>query len=46
MLAVEAATGLLAGALHHEFRNIELSWRPPNQAARTLLLIAGLGGAP
>lgn len=45
LLVVEAATGLLAGTLHHEFRNIELSWRPPNAAARTLLLVAGLGAA-
>jgi uncharacterized membrane protein YfcA len=45
LLLVEAATGRLAGTLHHEFRNIELSWRPPNDAARTLLLIAGLGSA-
>jgi uncharacterized membrane protein YfcA len=45
LLATEAATGLLAGALHQEFRNIELSWRPPNAAARSLLLIAGLGAA-
>ena len=45
LLAAEAATGLLAGFLHHEFRNIEFSWRPPNEAARTLLLVAGLGGA-
>jgi uncharacterized membrane protein YfcA len=43
LLAIEAATGLLAGALHQEFRNIDLSWRPPNAAARSLLLIAGLG---
>jgi uncharacterized protein len=43
LLAVEAATGLLAGMLHHEFRNIELSWRPLNAATKTLLLIAGLG---
>jgi uncharacterized membrane protein YfcA len=45
LLATEAATGLLAGALHQEFRNIELAWRPPNAAARSLLLIAGLGAA-
>jgi uncharacterized membrane protein YfcA len=43
LLAVEAATGLLAGGLHHEFRNIELSWRPSNEATRSLLLIGGLG---
>jgi uncharacterized membrane protein YfcA len=43
LLATEAATGLLAGALHQEFRNIELSWRPPNAAAKSLFLIAGLG---
>jgi uncharacterized membrane protein YfcA len=45
LLAVEAATGLLAGLAHHEFRNIEFAWRPPNAAARTLLLIGGLGAA-
>ena len=45
LLAAEAATGLLAGWLHQEFRNIELGWRPPNDAARTLLLIGGLGAA-
>jgi uncharacterized protein len=45
LLAVEAATGLLAGLLHHEFRNIELSWRPLNDATRSLLLIGGLGAA-
>jgi uncharacterized membrane protein YfcA len=43
LLAVEAATGLLAGLLHHEFRNIDLSWRPLNQATRILLVIGGLG---
>lgn len=43
LLAVEAATGLVAGTLHQEFRNIKLSWRPLNEAARSLLLIAGLG---
>lgn len=43
LLATEAATGLIAGLLHHEFRNIEFSWRPLNQAARSLLLIGGLG---
>lgn len=43
LLAIEAATGLLSGLLHHEFRNIEFSWRPPNEAVRRLLLIAGLG---
>jgi uncharacterized membrane protein YfcA len=43
LLAVEAATGLLAGMVHHEFRNIEFSWRPLNAASRTLLLIGGLG---
>jgi uncharacterized membrane protein YfcA len=43
LLAVEAATGLVAGTLHHEFRNIEFAWRPPNKAAKSLLLIAGLG---
>jgi hypothetical protein len=43
LLAIEAVTGVLAGLLHHEFRNIEFSWRPPNEAARRLLLIAGLG---
>lgn len=45
LMAAEAVTGLLAGMLHHEFRNIELSWRPLNQATRSLLLIAGLGAA-
>ena len=45
LLATEAATGLLAGMLHHEFRNIELAWRPLNAAARSLLLIGGLGAA-
>jgi uncharacterized protein len=43
LLAVEAATGLLAGLLHHEFRNIDLSWRPLNQATRILLVIGRLG---
>lgn len=43
LLATEAATGLLSGLLHHEFRNIEFSWRPPNAAAKSLLLIGGLG---
>jgi uncharacterized membrane protein YfcA len=43
LLAVEAATGLLAGMLHHEFRNIAFSWRPLNAASKTLLLIGGLG---
>jgi uncharacterized membrane protein YfcA len=43
LLAVEAATGLLAGWLHHEFRNIDLSWRPLNQATRILVVIGGLG---
>lgn len=43
LLAAEAATGLLAGILHHEFRNIEFSWRPLNDASRSLLLIGGLG---
>jgi hypothetical protein len=45
LLAVEAATGLLAGLLHHEFRNVELSWRPLNDATRSLLVIGGLGAA-
>ncbi|HUF22644.1 MAG TPA: hypothetical protein VMN81_00850 [Vicinamibacterales bacterium] len=45
LMAAEAITGLLAGMLHHEFRNVELSWRPLNQATRSLLLIAGLGAA-
>jgi uncharacterized membrane protein YfcA len=45
LLATEATTGLVAGMLHHEFRNIQLSWRPLNAATRTLLLIAGLGAA-
>jgi uncharacterized protein len=45
LLVTEAGTGLLAGMLHHEFRNIEFSWRPPNAAARSLLLIGGLGAA-
>jgi uncharacterized protein len=45
LLAVEAATGLLAGMFHQEFRNIELRWRPLNAASRTLLVIAGLGAA-
>jgi uncharacterized membrane protein YfcA len=45
LLAVEAATGLLAGLLHHEFRNVELSWRPLNDATRSLLMIGGLGAA-
>ena len=45
LLAAEAMTGLLAGFLHHEFRNIELSWRPLNEAARTLILIAAFGSA-
>jgi uncharacterized membrane protein YfcA len=43
LMAAEAITGVLAGMLHHEFRNIELSWRPLNSATRSLLLIAGLG---
>jgi uncharacterized membrane protein YfcA len=43
LLAVEAVTGLMAGLLHHEFRNIEFSWRPPNAAARSLLFVGGLG---
>jgi len=43
LLAAEAGTGLVAGLLHHEFRNIELSWHPSNEATRTLLLIGGLG---
>jgi uncharacterized membrane protein YfcA len=43
LLATEAATGVLAGLLHHEFRNIKLSWRPFNEATRNLLLIGGLG---
>jgi uncharacterized protein len=43
LLATEAATGMLAGLLHHEFRNIELSWRPLNATTRSLLLIAGVG---
>ena len=43
LLATEAATGLLAGLLHHEFRNIEFAWRPLNPAAKGLLLIGGLG---
>jgi uncharacterized membrane protein YfcA len=45
LLATEAATGLLAGGLHQEFRNIAMSWRPPNAAARSLFLIVGLGAA-
>jgi uncharacterized protein len=44
LLACEAATGLTAGVMHNEFRNIELSLRPLNQAAKTLLIIAGIGG--
>jgi uncharacterized protein len=43
LMAAEAVTGVLAGMLHHEFRNIELAWRPPNEATGSLLLIAGLG---
>lgn len=43
LLAIEAATGLLSGLLHHEFRNIEFSWRPPNETVTRLLLIAGMG---
>lgn len=43
LLAAEAVTGLLAGLLHHEFRNIEFSWRPLNAAAKSLLLVGGLG---
>lgn len=44
LLAAEAATGLAAGLMHNEFRNIELSWRPLNQATKTVLVIAALGG--
>jgi uncharacterized membrane protein YfcA len=43
LLACEAATGLAAGFMHNEFRNIEISFRPLNEAAQTLLIIAGLG---
>ena len=43
LLASEAATGLAAGGMHNEFRNIELSLRPLNKAAKTLLLVATLG---
>lgn len=44
LLAAEAATGLAAGLMHNEFRNIELSWRPLNQATKTVLAIAAIGG--
>lgn len=43
LLGAEAVTGLIAGLLHHEFRNIEFTWRPLNAAARSLLLVGGLG---
>jgi uncharacterized membrane protein YfcA len=43
LLATEAASGLLAGLLHHEFRNVQFAWRPPNEATKGLLLIGGLG---
>ena len=32
---VPALLAVEVGTLHHEFRNIELSWRLPNEAART-----------
>jgi uncharacterized membrane protein YfcA len=43
LLACEAATGVTAGVMHNEFRNIEISLRPLNKAGQTLLIIAGIG---
>jgi uncharacterized membrane protein YfcA len=43
LLACEAATGLTAGVMHNEFRNVEISFRPLNKAGETLLIIAAIG---
>jgi len=44
LFITEAITGLLAGALHHEFENVTFSAsRPLNDATKAVLLLAGFG---
>lgn len=43
LLVSEALTGVVAGVVHHEFRNVSFSLRPPSDATRLLVLLAGVG---
>jgi uncharacterized membrane protein YfcA len=40
LVATQAFVSVVAGLMHDEFENIELSWRPLNRATRTVLLVA------
>lgn len=43
LLASETVTGFIAGGIHHEFENVTYSFRPLNDAAKTMLLLGGIG---
>ncbi|WP_123538529.1 sulfite exporter TauE/SafE family protein [Halosimplex salinum] len=44
LFVTETVTGLLAGALHHEFENVQFSVTPPlTDATRAVALLAGVG---
>lgn len=43
LLIVQSFSGLIAGWLHHEVGNVELSFRPLNDAGSALLLIVATG---
>lgn len=44
LFITETITGLLAGALHHEFDNVDFSVRPPfTDASKAVLLLATVG---
>jgi len=44
LFLTETVTGLLAGALHHEFENVRFSVRPPlTDATKAVVLLAGAG---
>lgn len=44
LLLSETVSGVVAGGVHHELRNVSFSLRPLNNASKLVLLIAGVGG--
>ncbi|WP_336002610.1 sulfite exporter TauE/SafE family protein [Halorientalis halophila] len=44
LFIAESTTGLLAGAMHHEFRNVEFSVRPPLTEATRAVVVLTAGG--
>lgn len=43
LLITQAISGIFAGMFHHEFENVNFSFKPLNEATRATILIEGIG---